>query len=42
MKVTNINRNGEIFDPKNYTVSAKKNPELYALIMKGTKNGNHD
>ena len=30
--VTNINKRGEVFDPRTYFVSRAENPELYAFL----------
>lgn len=32
VKITNINKHGEIFDPATYTVSREENPELYEFL----------
>lgn len=30
--VININKHGEVFDPKNYVVKRAENPELYKFL----------
>lgn len=40
IEVININKNGEIFDPKNYVVPYKGNEHIYARLLEIRRESN--